>query len=67
MSVANWLKGEYKRRHDNEAKFVQLRLSEKYRLGRTQKWYEHEPEGITENNEYKNLRSCRILQANVAL
>ena len=51
---------EYKRRHDKVAKIVHWKLCGKYNLEREQKWYEHEPEGVTENDEVKILWDINI-------
>ena len=46
---------EYKRRHDNVARFIHWKLCGKYKLERSDKWYEHNAEGIIENDEVKIL------------
>ena len=46
---------EYKRRHDNVARIVHWKLCGKYNLKRSEKWYEHAPKGVVENEEVKNL------------
>ena len=51
---------EYKRRHDNVARYVYWRFCEKYKLHRTYKWYDHKPEGVVENIEYKMLWDAMI-------
>ena len=51
---------EYKRRHDNVARYVHWRLCEKYKLDRTNKWYDHKPEGVVENVDYKILWDAMI-------
>ena len=51
---------EYKRRHDNVARYVHWRLCEKYKLDRTNKWYDHKPEGVIENVDYKILSDIMI-------
>ena len=51
---------EYKRRHDNVARYVHWRLCEKYKLDRTNKWYDHKPEGVVENVNYKMLVDAMI-------
>ena len=40
---------EYKRRHDNVARFLHWELCGHYGLERECKWYEHEPEGVVVN------------------
>ena len=51
---------EYKRRHDNVARCVHWGLGEKYILDRTNKWYDHTPEGVTENVDYNILWDVMI-------
>ncbi|XP_063595812.1 uncharacterized protein LOC134772704 [Penaeus indicus] len=51
---------EYKRRHDNVARIVHWHLCKKYNLERTEKWYEHAPEGVVENDEVKLLWDVNI-------
>ena len=46
---------EYKRRHDNVAKKVHWDFCKKNGLEHTEKWYEHVPEGVVENEEVKVL------------
>ena len=46
---------EYKRRHDNVARYVHWQLCEKAGLERANKWYEHKPEGVMENVDFKIL------------
>ena len=51
---------EYKRRHDNVARYIHWRLCEKFKLHNTDKWYEHKPEGVSENDNYKILWDVMI-------
>ena len=44
---------EYKRRHDNVAKKVHWDLCKKNGLAHTEKWYEHVPERVVENEDVK--------------
>ena len=44
---------EYKRRHDTVAKLVHWKLCEKHNLERKEKWYEHCPEGVVEDDDVK--------------
>ena len=44
---------EYKRRHDTVPKLVHWKLCEKHNLKREEKWYEHCPEGVTEDDDVK--------------
>jgi len=46
---------EYKERHDNVAKVVHSKLCEKYRLEKKDKWNEHTPDSVSENDEVKLL------------
>ena len=44
---------EYKRRHDNLGKIVYWKLARKFNFEAEDKWYEHEPESVLENEDYK--------------
>ena len=46
---------EYKRRHDNLGKIVQWKLARKCNFEAGDRWYEHEPESVLENRDYKIL------------
>ena len=46
---------EYKKRHDNVAMAVHLDLSEKYGFERSERWYDHVPDSVLENEDYKML------------
>ena len=46
---------EYKRRHDNLGKIVHWKLARKCNFEAADKWYEHEPEHVLENEDYKIL------------
>ena len=46
---------EYKRRHDNLGKIVHWKLGRKCNFEARDKWYEHEPERVLENEDYKIL------------
>ena len=46
---------EYKQRHDNVARMIHWNISHSYGLDVTSKWYEHKPEGVTENDHVKLL------------
>ena len=43
---------EYKRRHENVAKKAQWDFCKKSGLEHTEKWYEHVPEGINEEDKF---------------
>ena len=47
--------GEYKRRHDDVARYIHWQLCEKGGFERACKWYEQKPEGVLENEGYKLL------------
>ena len=51
---------EYKRRRNNVAKIVRQKLSGKYNLKRSEKWYEHAPGGVTGNEEVNILWDIMI-------
>ena len=51
---------EYKRRHNNVARIVHWKLCGKYNLKRSEKWYEHAPEDVVENEEVKILWDVMI-------
>ena len=46
---------EYKRRHDNLGKVVHQKLARKCNFEAGDKWYEHEPESVLKNEDYKIL------------
>ena len=46
---------EHKRRHDNLGKIVNWKLARKCNFEARDKWYEHEPESVSENEDYKIL------------
>ena len=50
---------EYKRRHDNIARLVHWKLC-KYDMSRSENWYEHQPEGVVENEKCKILWDMTI-------
>ena len=56
---------EYKRRHDNVAKKVHWDLCKKDKLDCIEKWYEHVPDGVVENEEVKVLWNVNIQFDNV--
>ena len=51
---------EYKRRHDNVARVVHWDLLGKCGFSRVDKWFEHQPETVLENNDYKLLWDYNI-------
>ena len=46
---------EYKRGHENLGKIVHWKLARKCNFEAGDKWYEHEPESVLENEDYKIL------------
>ena len=46
---------EYKSRHNNLGKIVHGKLARKCNFEAGDKWYEHEPESVLENEDYKTL------------
>ena len=46
---------EYKKRHENVGRYVRWKICEKYGFQGAQQWYEHDPDGVIENKEYKIL------------
>ena len=40
---------KYKRKNDNVTRIVHRKFCGKYILKRSEKWYEHDPEGVVEN------------------
>ena len=51
---------EYKWRHDHIARLVHWKLCCKYDLSRSEKWYDHQPDGVVENERYKMLWEMNI-------
>ena len=56
---------EYKRRHGNVAKKIHWELCKKNALAHKDKWYEHNPEGVAENECVKLLWNVNIQCDNV--
>ena len=59
---------EYKRRHDNVARKVHWDFCKKNGSEHTEKWYEHIPEGVVENEEVKvwwdiNVQCDNVIEA----
>ena len=46
---------EYKRRHDNLARVIHWNTYGEYKLTRTEKLYEHQPQGMIHSEEVKLL------------
>ena len=49
-----------KRWHDKMAKIVHWKLHEKYGLKSNERWYEHEPESVVENDRVRLLWDANI-------
>ena len=60
----NLAQREYKRRHDTVAKLIHWKLCEKHNL-RKEKWYEHCPEGVVEDDGVKLIWDINIQCDNV--
>ena len=56
---------EYKIRHDTVAKLVHWKLCKKHNLERKEKWYEHCPEGVVEDDDVKLIWDINIQCDNV--
>ena len=56
---------EYKRIQDTVAKLVHWKLYEKHNLERKEKWYEHCPEGVVEDDDVKLIWDINIQCDNV--
>ena len=59
---------EYKRRHDNLGKIVHWKLARKCNFEAGEKCYEHKPESVLENEDYKilwdfNIQTDRVIEA----
>ena len=56
---------EYKKRNDNVARAVHWDRSEKYGFERSERWYNHVPDSVLENEDYKmrwdfSVRTSRL-------
>ena len=51
---------EYKRGHDNIARLVHGALGCKYDLRRSEKWYDHQPDGVVKSERCKILWDMNI-------
>ena len=56
---------EYKKRHNTVAKLVHWKLCEKHNLDRKEKWHEHCPEGVVEDDDVKLIWDINIQCDNV--
>ena len=55
VSGCSKLAQEYKRKHDSLGKIVHWKLARKCNFEAGDKWYEHEPGSVLENEDYKIL------------
>ena len=51
---------EYKRRHDNVARMIHWKLYEKFNLEKSEKWYLHNPQTVSEKVNHKLIRNMNI-------
>ena len=51
---------EFKGRHDSVGRYVHWQFCEKLRFNRARPWYEHEPESVVENENFKILWDLTI-------
>ena len=58
---------EYKRRHYNIGKIVHWKLARKCNFEAADKWHEHEPQSVLENEDYKILWDFSIHTDHVKL
>ena len=63
---------EYKRRHDNLGKIVHWKLARKCNFEAGDKWYEHEPESVSENEDYKilwdfSIQTDHVIEARIPI
>ena len=52
---------KYKRRDDNLGKIVHWKFARKCNFEAGDKWYEHEPESILENEDYNGISVFRLI------
>ena len=57
---AKLAQAEYKRSHDNVARTVHWDLTRKCGFQRGDRWFEHVPESVLENDNYKLMWDCNI-------
>ena len=55
IGCSKFAQKEYKRRHDKLGKIVHWKLARKCNFEAGDKWYEHEPESVLENEDFKIL------------
>ena len=56
---------EYKRRHGNVARMVCWKLCEKFNLEKSEKWYLHNPQSVTENVNHRVIWDMNIQCHNI--
>ena len=59
---------QYKKRHDTVARAVHWNLCKKYQMPCSNKWYEHQPQPVTENENAKllwdySIKTDRVIPA----
>ena len=62
------VQNQYKKRHDTGARAVHWNLCKKYQMSCSNKWYEHQPQPVTENENAKllwdyGIRPDRVIPA----
>ena len=62
------VQNQYKKRHDTGARTVHWNLCKKYQMSCSNKWYEHQPQPLTENENAKllwdyGIRPHRVIPA----
>ena len=57
---AKLAQAEYKRKHDNVARAVHWDLAGKCGFQRDDRWFEHVPDSVLENDNYKLMWDCNI-------
>ena len=61
MSARNLHKGNIREDNDNEAKILHWKLCKSLTWKRKkERWYEHSPEGVVENEDAKILWDCNL-------
>ena len=65
FNVKKLAQREYKRRHDTVANLIHWILCEKDNVERKEKWYEHCPEGVVEDDDVKVIWDINIQCDNV--
>ena len=58
---------EYKRSHDHVARMIHWKLSEKFNLEKSEKWYLHNPQTVNENVNHKLIWDMNMQCDNVVV